>query len=291
MPGFHIVAGGVVEGHLLQLVDAVGQDGGVLAGPRQVAEAAAQIQPQRAPVRQEARGAGPVPEGGILPHTPPPVERPGACARVERFGLIPVFEPAGGQQAVDLAVEVEAPLADGDDDVHGLEPGRLGQVDFGREAFAIIIGRPVHREMAAAFVQAEMQLHVITLIMAAAFGAVARQNHAAGQRDEHFGRLQVARCEIEGVDEDVANISDVGDGRREEFSRGEDGVVVPALDAQFLQEFKRVEARGFQVAVQQGLAGPAHLAEGAVGGEEGGGLGEEGLHGDLLINYKHSFLY
>ena len=62
----------------------------------------------------------------------------------------------------------------------------------------------------------------------------------------------------------------------------EDGVIVPAFDTGFLQEFEGVKTHGIQVAVQQELARPAHLGQAAVRVEEGSGLGEEGLHGGLL---------
>ena len=52
-PGMHVIAGNVIEFDLLQFMDAVVQDDRIFAGAGKVAEAAAQVETDRAPIGQE----------------------------------------------------------------------------------------------------------------------------------------------------------------------------------------------------------------------------------------------
>ena len=115
-PRAHIIAGDIIKFDLLQFVDAVVQDDGILPGPGEVAKAAAKVKANAAPIWQEARGAGPVPVGLVFPHPPAPVQRAQTGDRVERFGQVTVAHHAAGGQAVDLAVEIKTlrPYRDGD---------------------------------------------------------------------------------------------------------------------------------------------------------------------------------
>ncbi len=72
-PGFHIVAGDIVEAHLVQLVEAPIQQDAIFGGLRGIAKAAAQVQPEPAPIGQEAGGAGPIPVALVSPDAAPPV--------------------------------------------------------------------------------------------------------------------------------------------------------------------------------------------------------------------------
>jgi hypothetical protein len=120
MPGFHVVAGNVIEFDLVQLMDAVVQDEGVLGGSRQVAEAATQVQTEGAAIGQETGCAGPVPKGLVFPGAASPIERTQAFVWFELFMLVAVAQRATGGQTVDFSVVLEAFPADGDNNDHGL---------------------------------------------------------------------------------------------------------------------------------------------------------------------------
>ena len=92
MPGFHVIAGNVIEFDLLQLVDALVQDEGVLGGRGQVAEAETQIQAEGAAIGQEAGSAGPVPEGLVFPDAASPIQRAQTFIWFEFFLDVPIAQ-------------------------------------------------------------------------------------------------------------------------------------------------------------------------------------------------------
>ena len=63
--------------------------------------------------------------------------------------------------------------------------------------------------------------------------------------------MQVAALEIQGVDEDVTGITQVGDGGGEEASGGENGVIIPAFGAGKLPEFEDpwIDGKVIEIAV------------------------------------------
>lgn len=105
--------------------------------------------------------------------------------------------------------------------------------------------------------------------MAVTGGAVAGQGDAAAEGNDQSFLVQVAGGEIEGVDKEVAGVTQIGEGGGEKAAGSEEGVIIPALDAKVLKRAESIEAGLLQVAVQDGLAGPADLGEMPVGIEEG----------------------
>ncbi len=89
--------------------------------------------------------------------------------------------------------------------------------------------------------------------------------HALAEGDDDGLFLKSGSVEIQHVGEHHAHVADVGDGEGEEMVGGEDGVIVPAFDAQRLEEFQRVEIGVFQVAIQHWLARPAGSGQAAIG--------------------------
>jgi hypothetical protein len=92
-------------------------------------------------------------------------------------------------------------------------------------------------------------------------GAVARQIDPLPEWNDQPHFMQIAAGKVQGIDEVIARVAQVGNGSRVKAPRGEDGVVVPALLPEALQPAQAVEARLFQVAVEQWLAAPACLGQ------------------------------
>jgi hypothetical protein len=115
--------------------------------------------------------------------------------------------------------------------------------------------------------------------VAISFGGVAREGDPFSKWDDQSLLVQFACFEVHRVNEEVARIAEVRDGGGEETPRAEDGVVVPAFNAEALQGLEGVEAGRLKVAIEDGLARPADLGEFAIGLEQGTGLGQFGLHG------------
>ena len=97
--------------------------------------------------------------------------------------------------------------------------------------------------------------------------AVTRQGNAAPQGDHQPFLVQRQGGEIDGIDENIPGIPQVGNRGGEKARGGENGVIIPAFDAEALQGAfpGRIKRRLFQVAVQQRLARPAHLRQLAAG--------------------------
>ena len=255
----------IVEADLAQLVDAAVEDDRVLGGGAGVAKAKAQVEAQGAPVGQKGRGAGPHPEAAILPHAPSPVQVAQAVLRGQTRAPVAALDPALGRQAVDLAVVVEAAAGDGDHDGHRFVLRAEVEAHVGRQALAVVEGRPVDLHPARCAFQPEGDAHLAVVEGAVALVAVARQVDAAAEGDEQRLFVQVAAGEIEGVDKDGAGVAQVGQGGGEEEVGCGDAVIVPAFQAKGLEwSGQPVEAGILQVAVEERLPGPADLDQVAV---------------------------
>jgi len=118
MPRPHVIAGYIIEFDLIQFLDAIIQDEGILGGDGQVTKTKAEIQAEGATIRQEAGSASPVPEGAIFPDAASPIERAEAFVWFDFFLDVTIAQRAAGGQTVDLAVVVEALFSNRDDDGH-----------------------------------------------------------------------------------------------------------------------------------------------------------------------------
>lgn len=192
-----------------------------------------------------------------------------------------VFHPAGGRQAVDLAVVIKALAADGNDDDHGFMAGWQTQAQVGVERTAAEIGPP-DRQLVAAVLALETQAGVFVGKKAVALAAVARQFDAAGQRDGERFFMVVAAGKFDHVGKDRTQVANVADGEAEEVGGGGDRVIIPALDAQPLQETQPVEMGLIQVAIQQRLARPTNVGQVALCIQQRSGTFEHSLHVLLL---------
>lgn len=128
-------------------------------------------------------------------------------------------------------------------------------------------------------VQAKVQFEAGIFKMTVSFGGVARKRYPFPKWDNDPLFMQVASFKIHGVNEEIARVTKVGDGGGEETLGRENGVIIPAFDAETLQGREGVEAGRFEVAIEDGLARPADLGKFAISLKQGTGLGEFGLHG------------
>jgi hypothetical protein len=90
-------------------------------------------------------------------------------------------------------------------------------------------------------------------------GAVGRQSYASAEGNDKSFFVQLTIGEIENIDKDITSINQVGDGCRKEMPRGEDRVIILALDPVTLHGSTRIKIGGFQVTIQKRLACPADL--------------------------------
>ena len=88
---FHVIAGGVIEFDLLQFVNAVPKDQGILPRLCQVSETAALVQTDR-PSGKKTRTAGSVPIGMVLPDASVPVQLTGADRWIKNFDVVTVMD-------------------------------------------------------------------------------------------------------------------------------------------------------------------------------------------------------
>jgi hypothetical protein len=89
--------------------------------------------------------------------------------------------------------------------------------------------------MALVRTQAEIQAHFFVLKVAVSFCAVSSQENAFSKRDDKSFLVEFTGLENQGIDKDIAGISQVRDGGGEETRRGKDCVIIPALDTETLK--------------------------------------------------------
>ena len=127
-------------------------------------------------------------------------------------------------------------------------------------------------------VQAKVQFEAGVFEVTISFAGVARQRHPFSKRDDNSLFVQFACFKVHRVNEEIARITEVGNGGGEETLRTEDGVIIPAFDAEALQGFEGVEVGRLKIAIEDGLARPADLGKFAIGLKQGTRVSEFGLH-------------
>jgi len=145
--------------------------------------------------------------------------------------------------AVDLGILVETFFTDGNDDVHGLVLGLRTQSDVSVDAASVVEPSPMDLDAALVAIRLKMERGLVVHKGSFARFRIPFELDSLPERNDQALLMQFACGEVERVDEDVARVAEIGNGGGEETLRCEDGVVIPAFDAEAM------ETRVLEVAV------------------------------------------
>ena len=248
LPGGFEVLGGITKDHVLaELNQAPINAESVLGGTGVVRPSCSKVAAERAAVRQAGGETRPIPKTLIGPYSPTKIERGEAVFGGEGDFVPAQQDPTGSRQGVVFCRELEQALAPRHHHIQAFVHFGLGNTQIRLERFALKI-RDVHQYPDAAgnvFHTDAATLNRETRVIA---NMIPEAHIPAEGSDDSF-LDELARREVEKIDERQTGIVHIAQRDREKVGRTGDTPVIPAFLAQGMPE---------KLAILQGLARPAY---------------------------------